>query len=158
MITLAFAVIYTSVYSNIGSSIDDCWQIIVRSNAKINEAQSIKGELSQFIQLHLHCFRCPSSSQFISVATLVRVFCRNFIVPHFAGEPTLFSYFSSYRLMDMLEVIARSPIFYQLSVFGLQISVLLFEFELVNGAFSTFMVHVNFLIGSMIVICHLYNN
>lgn len=35
--------------------------------------------------------------------------------------------------MEMLEDIIRSPIFYQLSVFGLQISVLLFEFELVNS-------------------------
>lgn len=70
IITLAFAAIYISVYSNISSSVDDCWQIIVRSNARINVAQSIKGELSQFIQLHLHCFRCPRSSQFISVLLL----------------------------------------------------------------------------------------
>lgn len=60
--------------------------------------------------------------------------------------------------MEMLEVIASSPIFCQLSVFSLQISVLLFEFELVNGALSTCMVHVNFPIGRMIIICHLYNH
>lgn len=54
---IAFAVIYFSVSNNIKSCCDDISMIVTRSNERIGRKAKISGELNEFIELHLHCYR-----------------------------------------------------------------------------------------------------
>lgn len=152
-------------YASIRSNLHKClfqhqlirWRLLANYRAVECENQCSAIDQRRIKSVH------PAALALLQVPTQFSIhFC--FVVAEISsfyalpGNGHFLHIFSSYRLMEMLEVIASSPIFCQLSVFSLQISVLLFEFELVNGALSTCMVHVNFPIGRMIIICYLYNH
>lgn len=57
LIIVAFATIYVNVYSNIKSCVDEFSLIVTWSNVSIRRKWSIKRNLKQFIEMHLHCYR-----------------------------------------------------------------------------------------------------
>lgn len=53
----AFTTIYVCFCTNIASFADDISLNIVRANKNIDQKMSLKKELKQIVELHLHCYR-----------------------------------------------------------------------------------------------------
>lgn len=121
-VSMASVTIYINVYSHTKACIEDSLMIMKQSNDKVQQKLPIRNELREFIDVHLFCYRWGIFFHFFHYSCF-----SSFVLIGFNFILT-----SCLRLLKMLEDIIHIPIFCQLSVFGLQVSILLFELEMVN--------------------------
>lgn len=117
---LSFITIYAGVCLNIKSCIEDIAMSSSQANEKILRHQSIRNDLKQLIIFHIHYYKWdwnPNNFQ--------RLEEHEWLVICF------------YRIMEMLEVIIRAPIFFQISIFCMQLAVILFTLENVSDFHSS---------------------
>lgn len=114
-----FTLIYVIICTNIQSIADDISMSVTQLNMKIDKKISMKTELLQIVQLHLHCYK---QAKFILLETAQ--ICEQ-------TNEILF-YLNLSRVLELLESIIRIPIFYQISIFALQLSIFLYVIEVVS--------------------------
>lgn len=111
----AFGALYAGICSFIKPCIDDVSMVIDHINANVDEKLSFRDEMIQIIQLHSNCYRHVKSFYLLNIAVCWWI------------------YALLHSILSKLERIIRAPVFFQISIFGLQTAILLFQTEIVSN-------------------------